>query len=430
MKTITIREYGKIYEGDEQETNLDEAYLGKKAFEELESFALSNDKQVTDTEKVLTIAKSNGKKAIVAQNYIGVITLKSGISIEILPKICGQAQTIEEAKEQARILIIKMLRCLRKTPKKAQFTHVDVAKMPIFEIFIRMFADEVFDIVRRGLKCGYQTMQSNENFYKGKLVVTEQIKRNSAHKERFFVEYDEFNVNRSENKILKSTLLLLQKISVHSDNQAKLRTLISLFSEVSPSDNYAVDLPLCCRERCTEHYRNAIAWSELFLKGYSIITFKSKNEQYAKSLLFPMDKLFESYVAKEIAKYCSNNAGYSVSTQEQGLYLFDSPQSFSLRPDIVMRNGKEVFILDTKWKLIKEQKDISQADMYQMYAYHKKYEAKGENVRACCLIYPKSEALDEGKNFEYESSDGVIVKCFMINVLEIENSIVNHLSIL
>ena len=49
--------------------------------------------------------------------------------------------------------------------------------------------------------------------------------------------------------------------------------------------------------------------------------------------------------------------------------------------------------MDTKWKVLSEDKanyGISQADMYQMYAYQKKYNAK--NVT---LLYPKTENVSK-----------------------------------
>jgi 5-methylcytosine-specific restriction enzyme subunit McrC len=39
------------------------------------------------------------------------------------------------------------------------------------------------------------------------------LKLNLAHKERFYVGFDEYQVNRPENRLIKSTLLKLQRIS-------------------------------------------------------------------------------------------------------------------------------------------------------------------------------------------------------------------------
>lgn len=62
-----------------------------------------------------------------------------------------------------------------------------------------------------------------------------------------------------------------------------------------------------------------------------------------------------------------------------------------MRPDIVVKRKADgaVFILDTKWKILADSKTnygISQADMYQMYAYQKKYGANHVT-----LVYPKTD---------------------------------------
>ena len=96
----------------------------------------------------------------------------------------------------------------------------------------------------------------------------------------------------------------------------------------------------------------------------------------SRALLFPMESVYESYVAKQMKKVMSPE-GWEVSSQDKGYYLFMEPRrQFALRPDIVMKRGERTVILDTKWKSLVDNErvnyGISQADMYQMYAYSKK----------------------------------------------------------
>mgnify|MGYP003323011655 CR=1 FL=1 len=110
-------------------------------------------------------------------------------------------------------ILIEMLKTLKRTPFKSfQTTSINTDKISIFEIFIRMFIDEVFGIVKRGLRSGYESIQANERFFKGKLLFNKQVKYNYAHNERSYVEYDEFNLNRAENKLIKSTLSSIVKL--------------------------------------------------------------------------------------------------------------------------------------------------------------------------------------------------------------------------
>ena len=122
--------------------------------------------------------------------------------------------------------------------------------------------------------------------------------------------------------------------------------MLAVFDEVKPSENVEQDLIKSCRERGTEHYLEAIKWCGVFLAGKSFSMFEGS--QYAKALLFPMEKLFESYIAEELSRKLSGE--YSISTQEQKRWMFDSPKKFKLRPDIVVRRENLVFIIDTHGK--------------------------------------------------------------------------------
>jgi 5-methylcytosine-specific restriction enzyme subunit McrC len=93
-KTIQIIEYERLYSDDK---NID-----KKTFESLEDFILENDTPF------LILKSYQKRKYIQAQNYVGVIQTKSGITIEILPKITN----LKENTEESRKILIKMIKTL------------------------------------------------------------------------------------------------------------------------------------------------------------------------------------------------------------------------------------------------------------------------------------------------------------------------------
>lgn len=412
-KTITVREYESFTCNKSVPEHIS---LSESTFKNLEEFILANN-QDSDMLEFMGISVRKGiGKVITAKNYVGVISMNDGTTIEILPKIYSEQDNVIEAKK----LLIKMLKTLRTAPYKTmQKTNVNIDKLNIFEIFIRMFLDEVFSIVKHGLKCNYESIQDNLNVFKGKILFSKQIKHNNIHKEKFFVEYDEFNTNRAENKLLKSTLLYLYKKTTSNKNKNDIRTLLNSFIDVSESTNYTDDFSKCIADRNMKGYTTALLWSKVFLQGKSFASFSGSNVAFA--LLFPMETLFESYVASLMKKQLQGT-GYSVSAQDKGYHLFDNPKKFMLRPDIVIKSKRdsEVFVMDTKWKLLsmtKANAGISQADMYQMYAYQKKYKAK--NIT---LLYPKTaENLDENK-LRFKSDDGVVVNVKFVDLYD-KNSI-------
>ena len=150
--TITIREYEYLSLG--KTTSDVEKTLSQSDFEALEKFILENNSDAVELMN-LSIKKGIGK-VITAKNYVGVLSLNSGTTIEVLPKIYSSEDTPDKAKK----LLIQMLRTLRAAPYKSmQKTSVNIEKLNIFEIFIRMFIDEVFVIVKHGLKCNYERVE-------------------------------------------------------------------------------------------------------------------------------------------------------------------------------------------------------------------------------------------------------------------------------
>lgn len=119
-----------------------------------------------------------------------------------------------------------------------------------------------------------------------------------------------------------------------------------------------------------------------------------------------------------------NIAEYSVSAQDRTYHLFDEPsKKFLMKPDLVVKEKMRniTYIMDTKWKVLSDSKPnygISQADMYQMYAYQKKYGS--ENVT---LIYPCVEIASADKVIEFHSQDGVTVRTVFVDLYDSKNSL-------
>lgn len=392
--------------------------LPQGTFDALENFVLTNSTNETDALDIMGLSVRKGiGKIITVKNCVGVITMDDGTSIEILPKIYSKENFTDGKVKQ---LLIDMLKTLRNAPfKNLQNTNVNIEKLSIFEIFIRMFIEEVFAIVKRGLKCDYETIQANGNVFKGKMIFAGQIKHNYAHKERCYVEYDEFNTNRAENKILKATLTHLYKNTTSSRNKTDIKTLLNAFSEVDESKDYKLDLDNVVPDRKTTDYQTALMWSKVFLMGKSFTSFAGSEVAFA--LLFPMETLFESYIAIQLKKMFAGTS-YNLSAQDKTYHLFDEPKKFLMKPDIVIRHKEtqKIFIMDTKWKVLADSKanyGISQADMYQMYAYQNKYGS--ENVT---LLYPLTEKVEQN-NIEFHSNDGMLIKIRFIDLFDLRNSL-------
>ena len=424
MKTIQIREYGTFVVGEKNGGNVGgNITLTKRTFEQLENFILSNSSKETDALELMGLSARRGVgKIITAKNYVGIITMNDGTTIEILPKVYSAIEDDSSA-SRTKKLLIDMLKTLRDTPYKAlQTTNVNIEKMNIFEIFIRMFVEEVFYIVKRGIKCSYETIEENATFFRGKMKFSQQIRHNYIHKERSYVEYDAFTVNRPENRLLKATLQYLYRHSTSSKNRNDLKLLLNAFGEVDASIDYKGDFAKYVPDRNTKDYATALLWARVFLMGKSFTSFAGS--EVALALLFPMESLFESYIATLLRRNLDATV-FAVSAQDRSYHLFEEPKAvFQMKPDIVITNKLQnsIYIMDTKWKVLSDEKanyGISQADMYQMYAYQKKYNAK--NVT---LLYPKTEQVQtENIEFREDYVEGVVVRVRFVDLFDIQNSL-------
>ena len=422
-KLLEVREFDKISCNSDFQTEY--KYLPEPVFKDLEEFihAFTGDEEYADALEFLTIGyRRNVGDIISVNNYVGLIQMQTGYQIQVLPKIdFANASDEENTTPETKRVFLRMLRSMKDFPSKVfNDANLKMDRMNLYEIFINMYLQEVRTLVKHGIKSTYLSRVDNLNFYKGKLLVNEHIKRNSAHGERFYVRYDEYQVNRAENRLIKATLLKLQGISGSAENLKEIRQLLTAFEMVTPSVNYQKDFSKVLIDRNTKDYDMLMRWSRVFLLNKSFTTFSGSTN--ARALLFPMEKVFESYVAKQL-KHTIADLDWELSTQDKGFYLFDSPRQFALRPDIVItREDGSRIILDTKWKSLidspRKNYGISQADMYQMYAYSKKYETP-----EIWLLYPLNNEMRGHPYIYFDSDDGVNVKVFFVDVANIEESL-------
>ena len=295
--------------------------------------------------------------------------MKNGYQVQILPKVSFGDGAEDPGKKRTKKIFLRMLRSMKDFPSKVfNDASLKVDQMNLYEIFINMYLQEVRQLVKRGIKSTYVTQEDNLKYYRGKLLINQQIRTNLAHRERFYVTYDEFHPNRAENRLVKATLLKLQKLTSSAENAKEINQLLTAFEMVEPSLNYQKDFSRVTIDRNTKDYEMLMQWSKVFLMNKSFTTFSG--DSTSRALLFPMESVYESYVAQQIRKmFCPE--GWEVSSQDKGHYLFVEPKrQFALRPDIVLEMDGRTVIMDTKWKSLVDNErinyGISQADMYQI----------------------------------------------------------------
>lgn len=440
MKTLSIPEHQSFSENN-IESIVKDSNKAQKYFNELCDFAKGKDNH--------NFLRFYGKGALKATQYAGLIQTKSGFCVEILPKIFkgdleskpqDSKQKIDSKKyhkliesngkefvekviksqdsnntqdekitldskenlskeQKSRILLLNMLKTLKNSPfKHSNFANLQSQNMNILEIFANMFLDSLNLLIKKGLKCDYIGIESNRTFLKGKLIFSQNLKYNAVHKERFYTLSDEFSSDIAINRLIVSTLQVLNNLTFSPKTSSRITQARFILQDIQSSKNLPKDFEATRAnmrnlKAHSRQYESLFAWCEIFLKHKSFSTYSGSSVAFA--LLFDMNKLFESFVAhyfKRHSRLFSQN--FSVKTQACEKYFIesslDSKSLFALRPDILIKGESATLIIDTKWKIIESIYEISQADLYQMWSYASKYALDSSDIKTF-LIYPLCE---------------------------------------
>lgn len=410
-RIFTFREFQKIKD--------------KKLYSKLKKYIENNN--LEDGYEFFKITKDS----IIPQNFVGTIPLDD-IQIEILPKIPLVENDIEAEKNR----FLEILENINYF--KAKFLNnskIAITDTSILEIFIHLFIKEVEEIIEKGLLYRYINKSENINIFKGKLDISNHIRYNFLHKEKFFMKFDEFSINSLENSIIKLTIQKLKKISVNSKNKDNLNKISHHLESISILPNSIESLKYITFDRTNDYYKNAIQWAKIFLNNQSSSIFSITNGEVA-TMLFPMETIFENYIGNKLISIIKEKSyeDLIIKVQDNSCSVFSTTtlndtkinNIFKIKPDIIIKNknSKEIFILDTKWKILNKLDNkfkISTEDIYQILSYVKIYSNKYKDTYTCekaYLIYPSTNITPNN----FSAKDKLIFKTdnFELNICFID----------
>lgn len=385
-------------------------------FDYLEKCCLCDDTE----SRFLKMKIVHGMKVLQVQNYAGVVLCPDGTQIEVLPKVAkaNKAGDTNKSEELARLSLLMMLRSLKKFRHiQTEVASIKKQKMPLMEIFISQFLNAVNVLVKKGIRSDYVREQDNGTYLKGKLLHSQQLKHNFINKHKFYVEYDEYLKDRPANRVIHSALQVITGYTKINRSKKLAQELLFAFSDIPLSNNHKTDFSTIKLGRGMQHYDAPISWSRLILEGFSPQSMLGSHNAY--SLLFPMEAVFESFVAKYLKNHLPSSLKVSSQVQSKSLVSYGDKNYFRLKPDLYITELSVAHtVLDTKWKLIDQNKSagkdkfgLSQSDFYQMLGYgHKYLQAAGNLV----LIYPKSDSFEKPFEHSFNYDDESKLKLWVV----------------
>ncbi len=343
-----------------------------------------------------------GYRKVKLAQYCGVVGLGERV-LEILPK----TQDGDESADECRGVLLRLLRATDRFP---QFQHLPAGqylrRAPLLEVFIAAHFDAVVTLGRGGLLRQYQERDEDLDVVRGRIAIARQLTAHANRPDRVACSFDELTADNLWNRVLKKAVRVVRPWIRGVELGRRWVELMSLFDEVDDSMLDGAQLSRLTFNRHAERYRVAIDWARWILGLLSPSLRAGKND--APTLLFDMNKLFETAIASVVKRRVGRDAGLHVHSQASGISLatiasdLGSEAAFSLRPDLVIRRGMvPIAVADTKWKAIDMDRPgghllPSQEDMYQLHAYAAAYRCTD-----LALIYPWHTRLEHSKETRF-----------------------------
>ena len=288
-------------------------------------------------------------------------------------------------------VLLRMLQaCGKIKAESAGAAHVKRQHLNLLEVYFELYLQEVEILVRKGLIKQYRKETKNTKALKGKLDFTGHIRNNSVHKERFYTTHQVYDSNHLLHQVLSKALNIVDQFTKGSRLHDLSKRVSLSFPEVEIKNISEQKLNSLKLNRKTSSYSYALELARLIILNYSPDISSGKEKML--SLLFDMNVLWEEYILKQLQKAC-HGTDIAVSGQESKSFWGNN----SLKPDVVLRKGRQTFIIDTKWKR-PNKSSASVNDLRQMYAYCRFWDAE-----KALLLYP-GEA-NENKFRSYLTDD-------------------------
>jgi 5-methylcytosine-specific restriction enzyme subunit McrC len=392
MTHLTVHEWGGVCVGTESSTNAPHAFTRTQANALL---AAARTHPLANRHGTNILIDRHNK--IIAGQMVGVIAAP-GCSLEILPKI--DDETIE-SDATIRYRLIRMLGvALELKLGNGQAATMARQAESLLDILIRLFAERLLAEVQRGLPRAYLAQENDLPALRGRLNIKRQFTTLAVRPDRLACRYDVLSADTALLRIMKACVVLLRHYARAADTLRRLNELRSLLVEVSDVPLSHLPWSQVRIDRTNNRWETLYNLARLLLKRNWQATHHESLAQHGITLLFPMNDLFEAYIAA-LAKRAVRGTKWTVRAQAGGLYCLsedgkEGKPRFQTRPDLLIeRDRQTVMIIDTKWKRIglhpeDTRSGVSQADVYQMMAYARLY-----HCPQVMLLYPHHAGLGD-----------------------------------
>lgn len=270
------------------------------------------------------------------------------------------------------------------------------------DLFATILSDGVTKQIKRGLLKEYVTYRKELSVPRGKIALSDTINKFAKQQKTVVCDVDEYVENTYTNQILKSVLLLLLKsIEVRPETKHKLKGMIAFFQRVEEVSIRHIAWKKLRFHRNNNSYKMLIYICQLILEGM-IMGDDSRGQARLKEFIDDqqMHDLYERFILEYYKKHYPQ---CNVSSSQIEWNIDDDERKLlpRMRSDIMIEYHGKCFIIDAKYYNSSLQTNnrygnqtIHSNNLYQIYAYVKNKDVKGDKSVSGMILY----AYTEGNN--------------------------------
>ena len=343
--------------------------------------------------------------------------LRAGdVTVELLPKIDDG----QDRDESARGLLVAMLRITGYLAVSgAGEAALGQQRMHLLDQFILDFCARLNAALRSGAIARYQDHEENLNSLRGRLILSDHLRRNAFDRSRLFCSFDERTVDNSHNHVLKAVLSCLRPRGISAQVKATVAALLHRFYDVALRPVTPRDIDRLPFDRMTRRWEPILGRAKWLLQG--LFPDVRSGEVDGTCLLFNMERLFEAFLGAKLRQAWQGapDCRFQIMLQgpQKSLAQSDAGPAFRLRPDItILDDGRAVRIFDAKWKRLNPKarsSGLSPSDVYQLVTYASRY-----GCERVVLVYPASVDCPPGlvENYRLDIPGAPMLEAHAVDV--------------
>ena len=276
--------------------------------------------------------------------------------------------------------------------------------------------------LKRGLGKEYIPQTEALSSLRGKINIAESIKTQSMLRKQLICTYDEFSVNSTINRIIKSTVELLLRSTISKQRKKNLMKLLVYFDEVDFIDLHTVNWNVQYN-RNNQTYRMLISICYLVVRGL----LQTRSDGSTKLMDFldeqRMCRLYEKFILEYYRKEYKNQITANASQIPWQLDNEENSMLLVMQSDIMLRCDDRVLIIDAKYyehstQVQFDKHTLHSGNLYQIFTYvkNKEYELRDRDHKVSgMLLYAKTDEEIYPDNVYQMSGNQITVRTLDLN---------------